>query len=89
MQNMEILKAQLPTAPLSQIADVIRRDWKNINYAAKPYLAVMLTLPTIHSRYGLDDGKGIVLYFLANAGTWRGETARLVKAELNRRVKEA
>ena len=29
----------------------------------------------------------ILRYFLANAGTWRGETAREVKAEIKRRLK--
>jgi hypothetical protein len=32
--------------------------------------------------YGADDARGIVMYFLANAGTWRGENARRIKAEL-------
>jgi len=35
----------------------------------------------------LDSGKSIVSYFLANAGQWRGEVAKEVKAELKRRVK--
>jgi hypothetical protein len=35
----------------------------------------------------LDDAKTIVLYFLANAQTWRGEVAKRVKAELNLMVK--
>jgi hypothetical protein len=33
-------------------------------------------------RYGMDSGKSIILYFLANASTWRGDTAKRVKAEL-------
>jgi hypothetical protein len=34
----------------------------------------------------MDTGKSIVLYFLSNAGTWRGETAKRVKAELKKMV---
>jgi len=42
----------------------------------------MLELNSITDTYGLDDASSIVLYFVSNAGTWRGETARRVKAEL-------
>ena len=31
---------------------------------------------------GYDDARGIVLYFLSNAGSRRGEVAKRVKAEL-------
>ena len=50
------------------------------------YVQAMLTLPTIESSYGSDDGKSVVLYFLSNAGTWRGPVAKLVKAELKKRA---
>jgi hypothetical protein len=33
--------------------------------------------------YGLDSGDMIVRYFLANASTFRGESARRIKKELN------
>lgn len=84
--KLDALAQQLPGAPLSQIADIIRRDWKPMNYAAVPYVQAMLMLPAIDSSYGGDDGKSIVLYFLSNAGTWRGPVAKLVKAELKKRA---
>ena len=84
--DIEALKLSLPTAPLYKIAATIRADWKNVNYAAKPYLAAMGTLDSVGSTYSADSGKDIVLYFLSNAGSWRGEVAKLVKAELKRRV---
>ena len=34
-----------------------------------------------------DSGRSVVAYFLANAGTWRGEVARRVKKELNAMIK--
>ena len=37
--------------------------------------------------YGAESAKDVVIYFSANASTWRGETARVVKAELKRRLK--
>jgi hypothetical protein len=42
----------------------------------------METLDTIDDKYMYETAKSIVLYFLANANTWRGETARRIKAEL-------
>ncbi len=68
--------------PLYQIARDIRKDWKNVNYAAKPYLDALGSLDQVTDNYYLDSGKSMVLYFLANAGTWRGETAKTIKAEL-------
>lgn len=70
------------TRPLSIIAAEIRRDWKNVNYAAKPYLEAMASLSDIRDNYYHDTGKSVVLYFLANAGSWRGDVARRIKAEL-------
>lgn len=68
--------------PLYKIADEIERDWKNVNYAARPYLDAMHTLTTMNDNYLLDNGESIVRYFLSNANSWRGEVARRVKAEL-------
>jgi len=64
------------------IAKDIRKDWKNVNYAAKPYLEALGSLDQVTDNYYLDSGRSMVLYFLANAGTWRGETAKAIKAEL-------
>ena len=63
------------TRPLYEIARDIKNDWKNVYFGAKPYLDAMATLNSIDDNYGLDSGKLIVLYFLGNASTWRGETA--------------
>jgi hypothetical protein len=68
--------------PLSQIVGEIRKDWKPVNYAAKPYLEAMECLSSIKDNYGMDSGKSIVLYFLSNASQWKGETAKRVKLEL-------
>lgn len=78
--------------PLYIIANEIINDWhvtaKNgIYFGAKPYLDAMRSLDNISDNYGMDSGKSIVLYFLSNASTWRGETAKRVKAELNAMLK--
>lgn len=70
------------TRPINQIAREIARDWHNVNYAAKPYLSAMYQLEQISDSYYYDSGESVVRYFLANAGTWRGETAKRIKAEL-------
>ena len=72
---------------LYEIASEIRKEWPNANYAAAPYLNAMHGISSVNDAYGFDDGKTIVLYFLANAGTWRGEAARRIKAELRELVK--
>jgi len=68
--------------PLYEIAAEIRKDWKKVYFGAVPYLDAMQTLDRIEDNYIMDSGKSIVLYFLCNASTWRGDTARRVKAEL-------
>lgn len=70
--------------PLYLIAQDIYNDWKKPNYAAKPYLEAMADLQSIDDNYWLDSARSIVLYFLANAGTWRGENAKRIKAELKK-----
>jgi hypothetical protein len=76
------------TRPLYQIANEIRKDWKaqakngKIPEYALAYLNPMQTLNSIDDNYLFDSGKSIVLYFLSNATTWKGETARRIKAEL-------
>lgn len=71
------------TRPLHVIAAEIQRDWApNVNYAAEPYLSAMLTLDSIDQPYFFDSGKSVVRYFLSNARSWKGDTARRVKAEL-------
>lgn len=73
--------------PLYEIASEIRKDWKKVNFAAVPYLSAMRGLDSVNDSYGFDSGKSVVLYFLANAGSWRGETAKRIKAELKVMVK--
>lgn len=77
------------TRPVHEIAREIRKDWsataKNgIYFGAKPYLDAMSTMTSIGDNYGMDKGTSIVAYFLSNASTWRGETAKRVKLELKK-----
>ena len=82
-----------PARSLSTIASEIRKDWKatakdgRIYFGAVPYLDAMSGMDKVSDNYGCDSGSSIVAYFLSNAQTWKGETARRVKAELNAMLK--
>jgi len=68
--------------PLHEIAKEIRADWKKVYFGAVPYLKAMACLDRMTDDYGCDSADSIVLYFLSNARTWKGETAKRIKAEL-------
>ena len=70
--------------PIYTIAKEIRKTWPKVYFGAVPYLDAMQTLFTKDDAYGLDSGKEIVLRFLCNASTWRGEDAKRIKAELKK-----
>ena len=59
-----------------------------MSVAALPYLEAMTELNSVAEHYGADPGGTIVLYFLSNAGGWRGEDARRIKAELKQLLKD-
>lgn len=73
--------------PIYEIAREIYQDWKRPYFGAAPYLEAMECLYSIEDNFIEDSGKSVVLYFLANANTWRGETARRIKAELKAMTK--
>jgi hypothetical protein len=68
--------------PLYLIAAEIKANWPKSYFGAVPYLDTLAQLVDISDPYFEDDARTMVIYFLANANTWRGETARRVKAEL-------
>lgn len=77
--------------PLYVIADEIDFNWslvgKGVNFAARPYLNAMRQLDSIDDMYYYDTADSVVRYFLANATSWRGETAKRIKAELKGMLK--
>ncbi len=72
------------TRPLYEIADDIRKHWPKMSPYAQPYWNAMQDLDKITDNYIHDSGKSVVLYFLSNASTWRGEDAKRIKAELKK-----
>lgn len=74
---------------ISKIAEFIKNDWKNINVHANEYLKAMLKINSINDDYHFDTAKSVVLYFLSNASSYRGENARIIKARLNKILKDS
>lgn len=59
-------------------------------FGAVPYFEAMFSMARWgtegpNDMYGADDLRGIVIYFLSNASSFRGETAKRIKAELKRK----
>ena len=67
---------------ISAIACEIKQDWKKPYFGAVPYLNAMLSINSVKDKYYCDSAESVVWYFLSNATTWRGETARRIKTEL-------
>jgi hypothetical protein len=70
--------------PLYVIAREILADpaYQSSAWFAGPYVTALLSMSSIRDGYGSDDGAGVVLYALSNLRSYRGDTARRVKAEL-------
>lgn len=77
--------------PIYQIAEEIRKDWgAKMYFGAVPYVQAMNHISDIGEEpvpFVHDGGRDTVARFLCNAGTWRGETARRIKAELKAMLK--
>ena len=87
MNIPQFIIMNLEDKSIAELAAIIRRDWQKVNCAAKPYLAAMESMQSVANSFGYDSGKSVVLYFLSNAGTWRGEIAKAIKLELKNRTK--
>lgn len=77
----------MQTRTLSEIAQEIKRDWRNVNPSARPYLWAMGSFSSVNDTFGFDSARSVVLYFLSNASSWRGEVAKRVKSELKAHLK--
>lgn len=75
------------TRPLHEIAREIEKTWTKPYFGAVPYLVAMKSLTKITDSFYADSAKSVVLYFLSNASTWKGDDAKRIKAELKAMVK--
>jgi hypothetical protein len=71
-----------------EIAKEIKSVWTNVHYTAKPYLVAMTQMVTVNSNFYHDTGRGVILRFLSNAQSWRGDDARRIKKELRDMLKK-
>lgn len=69
------------------IANDICKDWQKMPYNAKVYIPALYSLSSVNDNYGLDSGRSIINYFLANASGWKGERAKAIKLELKQLLK--
>ena len=69
---------------LYEIAEDIKKNWKNVYFGAVPYLDALGQLKHIGDDYYADSAYSVVLYLLSNMTTFRGEDARRIKAELKK-----
>jgi len=73
---------------VSEIAHAIAKDWVNVNPYAVDYLNAMKQISNVNESYYADSARSVIMYFLANANTYRGENARTYKALLKDLIKE-
>lgn len=71
---------------INEIAHEIGQKWKPMYFGAVPYHMAMTSLKDSTDTYCMDSAKSIILYFLANAQTWRGEEAKRIKKELKQLI---
>lgn len=91
-QQEEVAKFGNPKErTLDELGNLMRRSWSRdgqVSPAAKPYLDALVSLQTMDDSYGADSASNIITYLLGNSTGWKGETAKFVKNELKRRLKE-
>jgi hypothetical protein len=76
--------------PYNALAQIARDDWgPNITPRGVELLDVMRSMRSVYDHYMLSSGTDYLSTFLANARGWRGPTARMVKAEMRRRLQNA
>lgn len=80
--GMERVVALKESRPLYEVAKDIQKNWVKPSLGAVPYIKAMLELTKLSDKYGMDDGKHIVLRLLSNASLFKGPDARRIKEEL-------
>lgn len=80
------MKAQYSSAVVASKGKRVPQPREKFAYAM-PYINAALNLDKIEERYFEDSGKSVVAYMLSNLTTYRGETAKALKAELKEMIK--
>lgn len=81
----------VPTRFIYDIAYDIEADCKGKSFYvyAEPYVSAMKSLGVVTDSYYADSAEGVLLYALSNLTSWKGETARTIKAEIKALLKGA
>jgi hypothetical protein len=61
---------------------IINADWANPYFGAVPYLDALEGLTTWDCSVEFESARALAPYLLNNLRTYKGETARFVKAQL-------
>lgn len=77
MPKVQLTKEEKQTA--FNRAKALIRKWQKPYFGAVPYISAIMSMSGPEENYGLDSGKSIVIYFLGNATTWRGDEAKEAK----------
>jgi hypothetical protein len=85
--HAELTAEQVKGMSLSAIARFVHKDWPRPYFGCVPYMEAMLSLERVTDTFGADTGQYVVRGFLSNCATYRGASARVVKAELNARLR--
>ena len=76
---------------ISDLSRIISRDLqsqgKKVPYNLVPYLDALRQMDSADDVYGVESGKSVIAYALSNMASYKGPTARAVKAELKSRMK--
>jgi hypothetical protein len=79
--------------PLYEVAAEIKRDYRSqgkpLYFAAVPYVEAMGQMDGMSDRFYEDSAVSVVTYAVSNLGSWRGEVATRVKAELKAALADA
>lgn len=69
--------------PISRLVRIMRKDWgAKVYFGAVPYIDALSCVDTAGETVGCDNACYLIMYLLSNSTTWRGATARQVKAAL-------
>jgi hypothetical protein len=86
-EQSEKISALLQKKPDASPMQIQKLTWKKRYYGCVPYLEAMYCLNDISDKYMFDSGSSIIRYFLSNVTSWKGDTAKRIKAELNAMLK--
>ncbi|MEO5348895.1 MAG: hypothetical protein H7836_04540 [Magnetococcus sp. YQC-3] len=75
----------LQNKSINQLGAIVAKEWVKPYFGAVPYIKALQQIND--GKYLFEDEKTIVIYFLSNARTWKGDIAKEVKQELKRRHK--